>query len=90
MKDGQAVSLTPSTDYPVNVGMACPKGWEALTPLQADDRATVPMMREERDGELVPTDWDRALVVFAERFKEIQDKYGGGFPCLYQHGSDCG
>ena len=76
MKDGQAVSLTPSTDYPVNVGMACPKGWEALTPLQAGDRASVPMLREERGGELVPTDWDRAMVVVAERFKEIQEKHG--------------
>ena len=29
--DGVAVSLTPTKDYPVNLGMACPKGWEALT-----------------------------------------------------------
>ena len=48
LKDGQAVSLTPSTDYPVNLGMACPKGWEALTPLQADDRATTPMIRRNK------------------------------------------
>ena len=29
----------PTRDYPVNLGMACPKGWEALTPLAAPDRA---------------------------------------------------
>jgi len=29
MKDGEAINLSPTTDYPVNVGMACPKGWEA-------------------------------------------------------------
>ncbi|BDS06947.1 nitrate reductase catalytic subunit [Oceaniferula spumae] len=76
MKDGEAVGLTPSTEYPVNLGMACPKGWEALTPLQANDRATVPMMREKRGGQLEEVDWDRALVVFCERFKEVQEKHG--------------
>ena len=30
---------------PVNLGMACPKGWEALTPLAAPDRATQPLLR---------------------------------------------
>ena len=38
--DGRAVNLTPTVDHPVNLGMACPKGWEALTPLQAEDRET--------------------------------------------------
>ena len=39
MKDGKAVNLSAETEYPVNLGMACPKGWEALTPLAASDRA---------------------------------------------------
>jgi len=42
LKDGKAVNLSPATDYPVNLGMACPKGWEALTPLKAKDLATTP------------------------------------------------
>ena len=28
--------------------MACPKGWEALTPLRAPDRATTPLLRDAR------------------------------------------
>ena len=40
LKDGEAINLSADTDYPVNLGMACPKGWEALTPLAAPDRAT--------------------------------------------------
>jgi anaerobic selenocysteine-containing dehydrogenase len=28
-QDGAVVGLTPTTEYPVNLGMACPKGWEA-------------------------------------------------------------
>ena len=76
LKDGEAISLTPSTDYPVNLGMACPKGWEALTPLEADDRATAPLMRKNRSEELIATDWDTALTEFSSKFKEVQEKHG--------------
>ncbi|MDQ6633002.1 MAG: nitrate reductase, partial [Verrucomicrobiota bacterium] len=27
LKNAQAINLSPTTDYPVNLGMACPKGW---------------------------------------------------------------
>ncbi len=76
LKDGQAVNLSAETDYPVNLGMACPKGWEALTPLRAPDRATTPLVRNEKTGELEPVDWERAMVLFCERFKEIKAKHG--------------
>ena len=46
LKDGEAVSLTPATEYPVNLGMACPKGWEALTVLDSPDRATLPLLKD--------------------------------------------
>jgi anaerobic selenocysteine-containing dehydrogenase len=42
LKDGQAINLSPTTNYPVNLGMVCPKGWEALSPLQTKDRAISP------------------------------------------------
>ena len=42
LRDGKPVNITPTADYPVNLGAACPKGWEALTPLAADDRADPP------------------------------------------------
>ena len=76
LKDGQAVNLSAETDYPVNLGMACPKGWEALTPLYAPDRATTPLLRNEKTGELEPVDWERAMVLFCERFKEIKARHG--------------
>jgi anaerobic selenocysteine-containing dehydrogenase len=75
LKDGQAINLSPTTNYPVNLGMACPKGWEALSPLQAKDRAISPYLRD-KFGQLQPTDWDTALQLFALRFKAIQDKFG--------------
>ncbi|MDB6155656.1 MAG: nitrate reductase [Chthoniobacteraceae bacterium] len=76
LKDGRAINLSADTHYPVNLGMACPKGWEALTPLAAPDRATTPLLRNETTGDLEPVDWDRALVLFCERFKEIKRNHG--------------
>lgn len=76
LKDGEAIGLSPTTDYPVNLGMACPKGWEALTVLDAPDRATQPLMRASKGGRLEPCDWETALTTFTERMKGIQAKHG--------------
>ena len=75
VKNGQAVNLTPTVDYPVNAGAACPKGWEALSPLGAPDRATTPLLRSAA-GHLEPIDWDTALGSFVTRFRAIAAKHG--------------
>src|ERR1043166_4994631 len=75
LRQGHAINLTAAPEYPVNLGMACPKGWEALTPLRAVDRATTPLLRNVR-GELEPVSWDAALQVFVENFKNIQQQHG--------------
>lgn len=77
--DGEAINLSASPDYPVNLGMACPKGWEALTPLAASDRATSPLARSPssgRKGPLAPVSWGAALSAFTENFQRIQRKHG--------------
>jgi anaerobic selenocysteine-containing dehydrogenase len=75
LKDGQAVNLSPSRDYSVNKGAACPKGWEALTPLYAKDRAVRPLLRNAR-GVLEEVPWQIALEAFCSRFKGIQQRHG--------------
>jgi assimilatory nitrate reductase catalytic subunit len=77
LRDGEAVGLTPETNYPVNLGMACPKGWEALRVLESDDRATSPMIREP-DGGFRDVSWDDALTEFTQKFKHIIDEHGPG------------
>jgi assimilatory nitrate reductase catalytic subunit len=74
LRDGKAVGLVPSADYPVNLGMACPKGWEALAPLAGPGRATTPLVR--RGGRLVPVSWEEALFEMVDRFKRIQGAHG--------------
>jgi anaerobic selenocysteine-containing dehydrogenase len=75
LQDGVAVNLTPRLGYPVNDGAACPKGWEALAPLDADDRAVVPLICRG-DGRREPIAWDAALTRLVERFKAIGAKHG--------------
>ena len=75
LRDGAAVNLSPETRYPVNLGMACPKGWEALNVLKSDDRATTPLLRGA-GGALEPVDWHTALTAFTDRFKAVQAQHG--------------
>jgi assimilatory nitrate reductase catalytic subunit len=74
--DGAAINLSPQANYPVNLGMACPKGWEALTPLAASDRATTPLLRDPVTGALDPIDWPSALQAFVARMKGVQARHG--------------
>ena len=75
LRDGEAVSLTPAVEYPVNRGVACPKGWEALAVLGAGDRATTPLRRDAA-GFQRPVEWDAALRTMVERFRAIQAQHG--------------
>jgi anaerobic selenocysteine-containing dehydrogenase len=70
LKDGEAINLTPDPDYPVNIGTACPKGWEALAVLDAPDRAKMPLLHGKE------ADWDTALTYFCEKMKGILETHG--------------
>lgn len=76
LRKGEAINLSADPDYPVNLGMACPKGWEALAPLRASDRATTPLLRDKASGRSESIDWERALILFCERLKELKRTYG--------------
>lgn len=75
LRDGAVVGLTPETNYPVNLGMACPKGWEALRVLDSSERATTPLLRGE-DGDMLPIGWDDALKTFVNEIRGVQDRHG--------------
>jgi len=73
--EGNAINLTPQAGFPVNLGMACPKGWQALDPLDAPDRATTPLLRDA-SGELKTVSWPTALDAFVSRLRSIQETHG--------------
>jgi assimilatory nitrate reductase catalytic subunit len=89
LKEGKAVNLSADAAYPVNLGMACPKGWEALAPLSAPDRATTPLLRNASTGEMEPVDWDQALQVFTTRFKALLDQHGPESIAFLSSGQIC-
>src|SRR5688572_26358307 len=89
LQSGVAVNLTPTADYPVNLGMACPKGWEALTCLAAPDRATQPLLRNPKTGKLEPTDWDEAMQVFTLKFRALMDQHGPESVAFLSTGQIC-
>jgi assimilatory nitrate reductase catalytic subunit len=74
--DGQALNLSADENYPVNLGMACPKGWESLAVLDAPDRATTPLLRNKATGQLEPVSWQVAIAAFVDNFKKIQSVHG--------------
>lgn len=76
LHEGEAVGLTPSTTYPVNLGMACPKGWEALSVLNSPERATTPLLKEFSNKPAKEIPWDLAAKIFSDKFKKIQATYG--------------
>jgi len=75
LRDGAAAGLSPTTGYPVNLGMACPKGWEALSVLDAADRATVPLLRTAA-GRMEAVDWPTAAQTFVDKMRAIQEAHG--------------
>ena len=75
VRDGAAVGLAPAARYPVNLGMACPKGWEALAVLDAPDRGTTPLLKDAH-GRRSSIDWDAALRLMTGRIRDIQQRHG--------------
>jgi len=88
LQNGEAVNLSAEEKYPVNLGMACPKGWEALTPLAADDRGTAPMVRDLH-GRLQSTTWEKAMKLFVGKFKDIMARHGNESVAFLGTGQIC-
>ncbi|GAA0530270.1 molybdopterin oxidoreductase [Saccharopolyspora subtropica] len=72
-RERRGVSVRP-TDFPVNQGGLCQKGWTAPALLDVDDRLRHPLVR--RDGTLTPVDWDTALDTVARGVDRIRAEHG--------------
>jgi len=76
LKNNEVINLSADPAYPVNLGMACPKGWEALAPVRAPGRATTPLLRDRAGGTRSAASWSDAATAFADRFKAIIAAHG--------------
>jgi len=73
-RDDKVVQVRPVMDAPVNSGHLCVKGRYAFDFIDADDRVTEPMIREN-DGWLVVS-WEEAIAFAAAKLKAIDSEYG--------------
>ncbi|MGN0144753.1 MAG: molybdopterin oxidoreductase family protein [Clostridium sp.] len=75
VEDNKIVKVVPTKGYPVNNGFSCIKG------LSLDKQQTVvkgpklPQIRQ-KDGSFKSMEWDDAFKYVADKFLEIQEKYG--------------
>ena len=75
VEDNQIVKVVPTKGYPVNNGFSCIKG------LSLDKQQTVvkgsklPKIRQ-KDGSFKTMQWDDTFKYVADKFLEIQEKYG--------------
>ncbi|GIX22117.1 MAG: hypothetical protein KatS3mg121_0900 [Gammaproteobacteria bacterium] len=73
--EGRPVT-TRGVNAPVNRGKLCIKGLTEAGVFAARGRGERPLMRGRRFEPWRPVDWDTALDHVAERFKDIQARYG--------------
>ena len=71
---GKAGVTVGARDFPTNRGGLCRKGWTSAAVLTAPDRLTAPLVR--RDGRLLPTTWDDALDLIADRVRALGAEFG--------------
>jgi anaerobic selenocysteine-containing dehydrogenase len=75
LRNGVPINVTPTATYPVNLGSACPKGWEVLAPMSAPNRLTSPLSRT-LDGTMRTVSWDEAADIFVTRMRDVQARHG--------------
>lgn len=76
VRDGRAIKAEGNPNHPVNKGALCARGQSGLQGLFNPDRYRGPM---KKDGDkLVPTTWDDAMGILAQKLGEVKSKNAGG------------
>ncbi|SDH45864.1 formate dehydrogenase subunit alpha [Alteribacillus bidgolensis] len=73
-KTGKVLGVEPRYDWPVTNGKLCPKGVTAYQQIDHKDRIKRPLIK--RNTTFVESSWDEALDLIADKFSELQKKYG--------------
>ena len=74
-KEDKVVGIQPAMDGPANEGALCIKGQYAFDFVNHPDRLKKPMIRKE-DGTFREAEWEEALQLAANGFKNTAEKYG--------------
>ncbi len=71
----ESATLEGDSDFPVNQGALCIKGWTAAQLLAHPDRLLTPLVRS-KEGRLEAASWDEALSGVARSVRAIQERHG--------------
>jgi len=74
VRDGVIVGARGDRSSPANQGNLCVKGRYGYQFINHPDRLTTPLIK--RNGRFTEASWDEALNLVADKFREIQEKYG--------------
>ncbi len=74
VKDGQIVAIRGWDGYPVNDGVLCLKGLSLMYVVHSDERATQPLIRQNKGFK--KASWDDSLDLVARKLQETIDKHG--------------
>jgi assimilatory nitrate reductase catalytic subunit len=83
---GRALEVQPWSEFPVNEGALCRKGWTATELRGHRERLTTPLVRDRATGELRAAGWDEALDLVAEKIKGLQASYGADSVAVFGGG----
>ncbi|WP_293982163.1 molybdopterin oxidoreductase family protein [uncultured Clostridium sp.] len=75
VEDDKIVKVVPTKGYPVNDGFSCIKGLSLDKQQTVVKSSPLPKVRQN-DGSFKTLEWDDAFKYVADRFLEIQEKYG--------------
>jgi assimilatory nitrate reductase catalytic subunit len=70
------LDVEPWTEFPVNEGAMCRKGWTSTGLLRHRERLTTPLLRDPATGAFRAAGWDEALGLVASRLSRLQDEHG--------------
>lgn len=86
--EGAAVDpkIAGNSEFPVNKGALCIKGWTAARALNHPERLRSPLMRDA-DGALSPVSWDAAMTRIVSEFRRTQEDYGADAVGVFGGGS---
>jgi predicted molibdopterin-dependent oxidoreductase YjgC len=74
--DGKVVGTLPVKEHPISEGKLCIKGWNAHDFVYHPERLTVPLIRDQKGGELREATWDEALDLVATRLNQVKASDG--------------
>ena len=77
VENNNILSCKPAITHPVNKGLACIKGRNIAYQNSMEHRVTTPLLRDET-GKMNPISWEKAYEIIAEKFIDINNKYGRG------------